>query len=81
MKSYGVVDDGESAHGKHWIGGLVDPRAGLDEIVNLKFLTLPRLELVQLVASRYTDPLSCRELPNVPAHMSYIIKGRVYRRH
>jgi hypothetical protein len=36
---------GEGAPGTHWIGGWVDPRAGLDDLVKRKFLTLPRLEL------------------------------------
>jgi hypothetical protein len=29
----------------HWIGGWVDPRAGLDDVEERKFLTLPGLEL------------------------------------
>jgi hypothetical protein len=29
----------------HWIGGWVDPRAGLDDVEKRKFLTPPRLEL------------------------------------
>jgi hypothetical protein len=29
----------------HWIGGWVDPRAGLDNVEKRKFLTLPGLEL------------------------------------
>jgi hypothetical protein len=29
----------------HWIGGWVDPRAGLDDMEKRKFLTLPGLEL------------------------------------
>jgi hypothetical protein len=29
----------------HWIGGWVDPRAGLDDVEKIKFLTLPGLEL------------------------------------
>jgi hypothetical protein len=33
------------APGTHWIEGLVDPRAGLDEVEKRKFLTLPGLEL------------------------------------
>jgi hypothetical protein len=44
----------------HFIGGWVDPRAGLDYMEKWKFFTLPRLELllplvVQPVASCYTD--------------------------
>jgi hypothetical protein len=35
----------ERAAGTHWIGGWVDPRAGLDDKENGKFLTLPELEL------------------------------------
>jgi hypothetical protein len=36
---------GERAPGIHWIGGWVGPRAGLDDVKNRKFLTLPGLEL------------------------------------
>jgi hypothetical protein len=35
----------EKASGTHWIGGWVDPRAGLDTAENRKFLTLQGLEL------------------------------------
>jgi hypothetical protein len=31
--------------GTHWIGGWLDPRAGLDNGEKRKFLTLPLLEL------------------------------------
>jgi hypothetical protein len=31
--------------GTHWIGGWVDPRAGLDDMEKWKFFTLPGLEL------------------------------------
>jgi hypothetical protein len=31
--------------GTHWIGGWVDPRAGLENVEKRKFLTLPGLEL------------------------------------
>jgi hypothetical protein len=36
---------GERAPGNHWIGGLVNPRAGLDDVEKRKFLTPPGLEL------------------------------------
>jgi hypothetical protein len=36
---------GERAPCIHWIGGCVDPRAGLDEVTKRKFLALPGLEL------------------------------------
>jgi hypothetical protein len=35
----------EIAPGTHWIGGWVEPRAGLDDVEKRKFLTLPGLEL------------------------------------
>jgi hypothetical protein len=36
---------GERAPGNHWIGGWVDPRAGVDGVEKTKFLTLPGLDL------------------------------------
>jgi hypothetical protein len=36
---------GERAPGTHWIGGWVDPRAGLDDLEKRKFFTLSGLEL------------------------------------
>jgi hypothetical protein len=36
---------GENAPGTHWIGGWMDPRAGLDDVEKRKFLILPGLEL------------------------------------
>jgi hypothetical protein len=45
--------------GTHWIGGWVDPTAGLDDVEKRNFLTLLGLELdpsvIQPVASHYTD--------------------------
>jgi hypothetical protein len=35
----------EWAPGTHWVGDLVGPRAGLDDVEKRKFLTLPGLEL------------------------------------
>jgi hypothetical protein len=45
---------GEWAPGTHWIGGCMDPRAGLDVVEKKKFLTSPGLKLP--VASRYPGP-------------------------
>jgi hypothetical protein len=39
---------GERAPGTHWIGGWVGLRAGLDDVEERKFLTLPGLELRSL---------------------------------
>jgi hypothetical protein len=36
---------GERAPDTHWIGGWVDPRAGLDNVEKRKYLTLPGPEL------------------------------------
>jgi hypothetical protein len=41
----GRITPGEKAPGAHCIGGWVDPRAGLDDMEMIKFLTLPGLEL------------------------------------
>jgi hypothetical protein len=44
----GRFTPGERTPGTHWIGGWVDPRAGLDDMEKRKFLTLPGLELLPL---------------------------------
>jgi hypothetical protein len=36
----GFYTPGERAPGMHWIGGWVDPRAGLDDMEKRKILTL-----------------------------------------
>jgi hypothetical protein len=41
----GRFTSGERAPDTHWIGGWVDPRAGLDDKLKKKFLPLPELEL------------------------------------
>jgi hypothetical protein len=54
MKAYGVsgqlhasdaLPQGKEFPGSHWIGGWVCPTAGLDDVENRKFLTLPGREL------------------------------------
>jgi hypothetical protein len=61
----GLITPGESARGTHWIGGLVNNRAGMDDVGKRRFLTLPRLELRPFVRPalsqslyrlRYTGP-------------------------
>jgi hypothetical protein len=52
--------------GTHFMGGWVDPRAGLDDMEKWKFFTLPGRKLalpliVQPIASRYTDCANFRE--------------------
>jgi hypothetical protein len=41
----GRFTPGKRARGTQWIGGWVDPRAGLDDLEKRKFLILPGLEL------------------------------------
>jgi hypothetical protein len=50
----------ERAPGTHWIGGWLDPKAGLNDVEKKIFLTLPgpptlTSSFVHAVASRYTD--------------------------
>jgi hypothetical protein len=49
---------GEKAPGTHWIGGWVDPRAGLDYLEKRKFLTLLGLELRPLGGPARSHSLS-----------------------
>jgi hypothetical protein len=44
----GYFTPGERAPDAQWIGGWVDPRAGLDGVEKRKFLTLPGLGLRSL---------------------------------
>jgi hypothetical protein len=48
---------GERALGTHWIGGWVDPRAGLNDVEKRKFLTLPGIELRPLVCPVHSQSL------------------------
>jgi hypothetical protein len=41
----GRINPGERTPSTHWIGSLVDPRAGLDDVEKRKIFTLPGLEL------------------------------------
>jgi hypothetical protein len=56
----GRFTSGERATVTHWIGGWVDPRAGLDDMEKRQFLTLLGLELrpfgrPSMLTGRYTD--------------------------
>jgi hypothetical protein len=53
----GLFTPKESAPGTHCIGGGVDPRAGLDEMEERKFLTLQGLEFRPLGRPARTLPL------------------------
>jgi hypothetical protein len=41
----GRFNPGERSHAAHWIGGWVDPRAGLDNMKKRKLLIVPGLEI------------------------------------
>jgi hypothetical protein len=47
----------ERAPGTHWIGGWVDPRAGLDDVDKRTFLTIPGLELRPLGRPAHSQSL------------------------
>jgi hypothetical protein len=54
----GLFTVGERAPGAHWIGGWVDPRAGLDNVEKILDPTgtwTLTSSVIQPVASRYTD--------------------------
>jgi hypothetical protein len=70
MKAYGRVEVSDQLHSPaalprerapcpHWIGGCVDPRAGMDRIEKRKLLPLPGLEIrpsvLQPLAGSYID--------------------------
>jgi hypothetical protein len=52
-----ALQPGKEAFGTYWIGGWVDPRAGLDAVEKRKTLALARKHTLtfQPVASRYID--------------------------
>jgi hypothetical protein len=58
----GLFTPGERAPSTHWIGGWVDPRAGLDDVEKRKFLILSVLEL---------RPLGCQALSQLLYRLSY----------
>jgi hypothetical protein len=81
----GRFSAGERAPGTHWIGGWVDPRAGLNDVEKRKFWPCRYLNsdpsLVQPVASRYTNyanrfgNLWYKTLPEHRPHLLAVIFG------
>jgi hypothetical protein len=53
----GRCTPGEWAPSTHWIGGWMDPRAGLDDVEKRKFQTLPGLELRPLSRPTHSQSL------------------------
>jgi hypothetical protein len=56
----------ERAPGTHWIGGWVDPRAGVDDVEKRKFFTLPGLELQPLGRPARSQSLYRLRYPGSP---------------
>jgi hypothetical protein len=59
----------ERAPGTHWIGGWVDPRAGLDNMEKWKFLPPPGLELRPLGRAARSQPRYRLRYPG--SHLTY----------
>jgi hypothetical protein len=66
---HGCFTPWERAHGTHWIGGWVGPRAGLDDMEKWKFLTLTGIELRHVGRPARTQSLyrlRCRGSSSLP---------------
>jgi hypothetical protein len=63
---------GERAPDTHWIGDLVGPRAGLDDVEKRKFLTLLGLELRPLGRPACSQSLTDYAIPAPPYIFIYI---------
>jgi hypothetical protein len=61
--------------GTHWIGVLMDPRAGLDDLEKRKFLTLPGLELRTLSRPARSRSLYRLRYPrsSLPKYENYLV--------
>jgi hypothetical protein len=64
----------ERAYGTHWIGGWMDPRAGLDDMEKRKFLTLPGLELRLLSRPARSQSLYRLSYPGSVKYILYFIR-------
>jgi hypothetical protein len=59
----GRFTPGERALGTHWIGGMMGPIAGLDDVANKNFLTLPGLEPLPLGRPAHSQSLYLLSYP------------------
>jgi hypothetical protein len=57
---------GERALASHWLGGWVGPRAGVDSVEKVKFLTLPGLKLRPLGSPVRSQALYRLRYPEEP---------------
>jgi hypothetical protein len=63
-----ALPPGERALGTYWIGGWVDPRAGLDDVQKRKILTLMGLELRPLCSPPRSQSLYRLSYPGVAVY-------------
>jgi hypothetical protein len=56
----GRFTPGERAFGTHWVGGWMDPGAGLNDVEKRKFLTVSGLELRLRYSDCRTINISCK---------------------
>jgi hypothetical protein len=69
MKAYEGVDvyiHVFLTHCTHWIGGWVDPRAGVDDVEKGKYLNLPGLELRHLRRPAHSQSVYQLHCPGFP---------------
>jgi hypothetical protein len=64
----------ERAPGTHWIGGWVNPRAGLDYVEKRKFLALPGLKLRPLGCPAHSQSLYLLRCAGSTSKLSRLIK-------
>jgi hypothetical protein len=72
----GRITPGEKAPGTHWIEGLVDPRAGLNDLEKRKFLTLSGLELRPLTRKARSQSLYRLCYPG--SYLSLVLKSLLW---
>jgi hypothetical protein len=72
----GLFTPGERAPDIHWIGGWMDPRAGLYDMEKWKFLTLPGLELRCLGRPASSQSLYRVRYPG--SHSSFVVMEYVF---
>jgi hypothetical protein len=70
---------GRFTYSTHWIGGWVDPRAGLDDVEKRKFLTLPGLELRLLGRPARSQSLYLIRYPGYAEEHVQVVKVFMYR--
>jgi hypothetical protein len=73
----GRFTPGEKVTGTHWIGDCVGPRAGVDDVENRKFLTLPGLEFRALGGPARSQSLYRLRYPGSRFDIVYLLKCNI----